>query len=122
MNVKSKEIIFRKKNILKRRSRIKLFIESILFLTIGSSLTLFLNSIPNRIIFKDFTEEIWIGLSQGLVLIFESSVLIAKASSVLILIVVSFILIIGGILRFIKLLSLTNNSSTKRKPRNIYRK
>ena len=122
MNTKSKVNLFRKDKSIKKNFRIKLLIEALLFISIGMSLTLFLNSIPNTIIFKDFTNDIWIGLYAGFSQIFESFILLAKACSVLLLIFLSFLLLISGIIRLLKFFSILNISSAANSKRMLYRK
>lgn len=121
MKETSRTNLFRRKNFMKRNSPYKLLLEAAVYITLGTSLTLFLNSIPNKIIFKDFTKEIWIGLSEGIILLFDSLILIAKASSVLALILLSFLLLIGGTIRFIKFIKLISSHRGKRRNSSIYK-
>ncbi len=100
----------------------KLLIEGFVYLLIGTSLILFLNSIPNSIVFKDFTKDIWDGLYEGIRLLFESLILLAKASSVLLLIILSFLLIIGGTIRIAKYLTNFSRNSKKRRYKRLYSK
>ena len=94
----------------KPKTELRIFIEAILMLFIGFNLIVFLNSIPEKFVWKEFAQEAWINLSQGFVQLFEALVKIGAVISVVFLLLFSLVLMIGGILRIFKLINRSNKS------------
>tara|TARA_Y100001968_G_C19370687_1_gene724993 strand:+ start:139 stop:498 length:360 start_codon:yes stop_codon:yes gene_type:complete len=110
MRSKTKRDLFRTSRAKRKKKPINLLVEGVIFMALGTTLTIFLNSIPKTIIFKDFSNDIWISFSEGIILLFESLIILIKATSVIMLILLSLILLIGGIIRFIRFISLIKKS------------
>ena len=94
----------------KPKTELRIFIEAILMLFIGFNLIVFLNSIPEKFVWKEFAQEAWINLSQGFVQLFEALVKIGAVISVVFHLLFSLVLMIGGILRIFKLINRSNKS------------
>lgn len=80
-------------------------------LVTGSNLILFLNTLPNGFNLQTFFLEIWKEVSDSLTQLVESFAKISGAFVVLLLLVTSLILIIGGSVRLFRILIMLLNTN-----------
>ncbi len=72
-------------------------------LAVGVNLLVFLYTLPGEFILDRFLQETWFEFSQGVIQLTESISKIGGALIVLVLILLGFILIIGSLIRLIKI-------------------
>ena len=84
-NSSSKRTVFRKKVDISNKSTIKVLLEALLMLTIGSSLLLVVNSIPNKI---ELTEDIMDSGTKILLVIAETADILVVIGTVLLIITI----------------------------------
>tara|TARA_B100000700_G_C14551281_1_gene626630 strand:- start:172 stop:528 length:357 start_codon:yes stop_codon:yes gene_type:complete len=96
------------------KSDLRLFIEGSLMVFFGINLIIFLNSIPEKLVWEDFLLDTWTDLSQGFIQLLEALLKIGAATSVLFLLIFSIFLLIGGLYRFLRLISRVNLQRSKK--------
>ena len=96
------QYIFRGKSGRKTKTLLRNSLEALIMLIIGSNLILFLNKLPNGFNMKISLLEPWTEISQSILQLFGSFAKISGAFIILLLLITSLILIIGGILRLIR--------------------
>ena len=99
----------------KRKSKSQLFIESVVMIFIGLNLILFLNSIPDRIVWSTFVDQTWLNLAEGFNKLFQALIQIGAATSVLFLILFSLFLLLGGVIRLLRIMIQFRQSSRRYK-------
>ena len=114
-NSSSKRTVFRKKVDISNKSTIKVLLEALLMLTIGSSLLLVVNSIPNKI---RLTEDIMDSGTKTLFVIAETADILVVIGTVLLIITIiicGLILILGAIVRSLRVIQyLRSRKRTRR--------
>ncbi len=108
---KKKSFIFRGKS---SRSKARQLTQAILMLTIGINLIFFLNTLPSDFIVIRLSKDIWINLYKS---ILESLAYIGGIGVALIvisLLIISLVLIIGGIIRLFVFYTKKSKSSNIR--------
>ncbi|ABX08861.1 Hypothetical protein P9211_09301 [Prochlorococcus marinus str. MIT 9211] len=107
----SSQYIFRGKSAKKNKTVLRNLIEALIMLVTGSNLILFLNTLPNGFNLQTFFLEIWKEVSDSLTQLVESFAKISGAFVVLLLLVTSLILIIGGSVRLFRILIMLLNTN-----------
>ncbi|WP_269622978.1 hypothetical protein [Prochlorococcus marinus] len=100
MKKNSKAFIFRGKT---AKSKYRQLIEASTMLAIGINMIIFLNSLPSDFIQNRLSKDTWLQLTSSLISLLESFTLIGGAFIVISLILISLLLIIGALWRFLKL-------------------
>ena len=103
----------------KKTKKLRLFIEGLIFSSIGTSLILFLNSLPARIDWNEYLKGTWSDLIQGIYQLLEAIIKIAGAISVVVLILLTIFLLFAGAFRLIRLFAIS--LKPKRKQKNIFK-
>tara|TARA_Y100001968_G_C19162566_1_gene621600 strand:+ start:163 stop:555 length:393 start_codon:yes stop_codon:yes gene_type:complete len=101
---RSKYSINKKKSIKRYRSNLRLFIEGIIMIFVGTNLLFLLISIPEEFIFNDFYKYILTNLLDGLGQLFLSLRTIGISTSILLLILFSIFLEFGGLVRLFRII------------------
>ena len=104
--------IFRGKSVKARKRQL---FEAILFLVIGINLLLFLQTLPSDFISSRISKDILIVLYESFKMVFITLGGIGVALIVIFLLIFSFVLIVGGIIRLIIFFSRKKNLLSNRK-------
>ena len=103
-----------------RRNPNRLLIEGLILSFTGISLALYLNQIPDKFILNDFILSTWTNLSLAFMNLFDAIIQIAKATSVIFLIIISTLFIISGFIRLYKYIILKLRYKIKNPNRDIF--
>lgn len=106
--------VFRGSKKRKLKSTLRLSIESILMLFVGSYLIVFLNWLPKRLDWSKIAVESWSNLIKGFSLIIEAFISFGAVFLVFILIIISLTLLLGFASRIIRILGRVISTSKKR--------
>ena len=109
------QYIFRGKSSKKNKNTSRQLIEAIIMLAIGINLLVFLNKLPGDFILGQFLSDIGLDISQSLYQLFEILSKVGAAVIILVLLISSLFLLIGGTLRLIRVVIITTRTKTKLK-------
>ena len=115
----SKSYIFRRKA--KKNSNKQIFLEAILMVTIAIVSIKWLNSLPSKYDINEVVSQVRIEFSLGIINIFTSLVKAGALFFTSLYLIISVILLLGGLMRIFRLLTkyLKNNS---KKTKNVFKK
>ena len=99
-----------KRNVFRTKKKVKLplwrqCLESIILLSAGSTLLILLNRIPHNVNWKLVLIESWTDLLSSIILILNAIINFTSFILLLLLVFLGFILLIGGLIRFFRILT-----------------
>ena len=115
--------VFRSRNKNSSKTLFRLALESIVFLSIGSYILIYLNFIPDKTFFYKGLDLLITNIVEGFKAIFSAVVTLGTGFLILSMMILGMILVLGGIWRILRILSIINNKSkTNIKKNNFYTK
>ena len=101
----TKRLVFRKKRINTKTLLVRSSIISLMMLSCSILILTIINKIPNRLIWQSQIREIWFDLIDGITKVLLSLIFFGKGLIILVAMIIALLLLLGGILRIVRVAS-----------------